>query len=56
MRRIGAMMLAAAFGLPALAQDPPKLVPLRPVQKSVPIEKESDDKKPAEGSPEEQLA
>ena len=56
MRRIGAMMLAAAFGLPALAQDPPKLVPLRSVQKSVPIEKESDDKKPAEGSAEEQLA
>ena len=46
MKRIGAMMLAAAFGLPAFAQDPPKKADTA----------KAAEKKTAEGSPEEQLA
>ena len=58
MKRIGAMMLAAAFGLPAFAQDPPKskAIPatkiLAPGEKADDAKKKDDDKKDGEKKPE----
>jgi hypothetical protein len=57
MKRLVAMVLAAAVGLPAFADDPPKpkLVPIRPIAKPV-VTAPADDPKPGDGTSEEQLA